>query len=244
MKRLLIFAALILLVGCGPEFLRNAHNYDPGDKTRMMSYWSCESPEVYAWGDCNWSTGWYKEIDGVQRLVAVRWCLGSALDAGYAYNAVCEDRDRYGPLKVSDLGPQPHMHCRLVGALVTVGDAAPINQRKRVGKSYRRVKAATYLHGESNPPEYGSMSMVVIGKGDNDTETRGHEVAHAHWQGDWHGQSWREANPINTVGVQPPSFQDVPKHRWIPPDPPPDYNDHWAINRGDEPGVLLEELTQ
>jgi hypothetical protein len=230
--------ALMLLVGCGPQFLRNAHNYDPQDKTRNHAYWSCESPEAYAWGDCNWSTGYYKEIDGVMRLVGVRWCVGSALDAGYAYNAVCEDRDRYGPLATLQLGPQPHMHCRLVRPTIAITSVPPIDDHVRLRSGeYVRIKGATYFHDDN-------ASLTFIGEDDNTTETRGHEVSHAHWRGDWHGEAWMVFTPIGQVGVQPVPAVPSTVHRWIPPDPPPSYNDHWHINRGDTPGVLLEELTQ
>lgn len=228
---------LLFFAGCGPQFLRNAHNYKPQDKPYLVRYWACESSEEYFWGDCNWSYGLYLPINGTQRLVGISFCPGSALDYGYALNAVFEDRDRYGPLEQNQLGSQPNMHCKVQTTFMTFGDAPPIDQHVRTfGGGYARVKGATYIGKD--------VSLSVIGKDDNTTELRGHEALHGVWEGDWHGANWTEENFINTLGLQPAGLEQMPRQHWINPDPPPmeDYNSSWSINRKAPKGIPYQAL--
>ena len=240
--RMRLFALLLSLcvAGCGPSFLRNAHNYKAPDKPRISNYWACESAEEYFWGDCNWSFGYYLPIDGVQRLVGVSWCMGSELDAGYAEAAINEDRDRYGPLRVSELGAQPHMHCKMMTSFIAVSDQAPLGEHKRDPKTgaYGVVKGITYV-------SEGKTSISLINPDDNDLETRGHELMHQYWEGEWEQKEWSFEYPINSVGLQP-SLPVPPTivHRRIPADSPPThrYVSDIHINRGDPKGIPYREL--
>jgi hypothetical protein len=234
MKRLITLLSVVFLAGCGPQFLRNAHNYEPEPKPRIVSYWACESAEEYFWGDCNWSFGYYLPIDGEQRLVGVSWCMGSELDAGFALNAVYEDRDKFGPLETSQLGSQPHMHCKMLTSFMATSTQEPLGRHEAEG----RVKGVTYV-------SEGETSLSLVHPDDNTIETRGHEMMHQYWKGEWEQKSWAFEYPINSVGLQP-SLPVPPTivHRRIPADPPPirDYNDDWHINRGQPKGVPYDVL--
>lgn len=236
----LSFVWFYLFVGCGPQFLRNAHNYKPEPKPRIVKYWACESSEDYFWGDCNWSFGYYLYFGSKWRLVGVSWCMGSELDAGYALNAVYEDRDRYGPLTQEQLGSQPHMHCRMMSSFTAPSDQAPIGNHVDIipgqGQSYQRVKGATFVDKDAE------MSLSYVDPQDWDTETRGHEELVKYWEGRWYPVNWTEEMYIDTLGLQPNDLQHIPRQKWIPPDPPPDYNDDWHINRGQPKGIPYEEL--
>lgn len=240
----LLYALLLslCLAGCGlkPQFLRDAHNYKPEAKPRIVKYWACESQEEYFWGDCNWSFGYYLPIDGEQRLVGVSWCMGSEVDAGFALNAVYEDRDRFGPLEQAQLGSQPDMHCKMLTSFTGPSARPPLGTQvydAQVGR-HGLAKGITYVTDDG-------ASVSLINPDDWDNETRGHEMMHQYWKGEWEQKEWSFEYPINSVGLQPslPVPRTVVQRR-IPADPPryQDYNDAWYINQGQPKGISYQEL--
>jgi hypothetical protein len=234
-------AVLAILYGCpNPKYIRDAHNYDPPEKAYSLNYWVCESAEEYFWGDCNWGQGLYLKVDGIWRTVGFSFCVGSDLDYGYGLNAVMEDRARYGPLAVSELGSQRHMHCKMNHTLMTFGNEFPIGKHDQThGGGYGRVIGFTMIGDDGS-------NLSVVGSDDNTTETRGHEGHHGYWEGDWHGENWTEENPMDIVGVQPSGLRHVPRQKWVSPDLPPTdaYARGWHINRGQPKPLTFDELQE